>query len=138
LGLGEHLLLGKGEEMDGGRKKASLLADAYEAIVGAVFLDVGFDGASSVIERHYSEVFGPAWEVSITDYKSLLLEYCQSRYRELPRIEVAHEKGPEHEKEFEVVVRLDGEVVGRGVGRNKKQASQEACREALRSLGCPV
>jgi len=80
LGLGRFLYLGKGEEMDGGRQKASLLADAYEAVVGAIFLDSSYETASAVIERHFEEAFGTFEEVSITDYKSLLLEYCQSQF----------------------------------------------------------
>jgi ribonuclease-3 len=133
--LGDFLMLGKGEEMDGGRMKPSLLADAYEAVIGAVFMDGGFERASSVTRRHFEDVFGAFEGISSTDYKSLLLEYCQVHYRELPRLSVTCERGPEHDKEFEVAVSLAGEIVGRGVGRNKKQASQEACREALRSLG---
>lgn len=138
LGLGRFLYLGKGEEMDGGRQKASLLADAYEAVVGAIFLDSSYETASAVIERHFEEAFGTFEEVSITDYKSLLLEYCQSQFKALPRITVVGERGPEHEKEFEVSVAMDGGVIGRGVGKNKKQAAQEACKEALRLLDYPL
>ena len=138
LGIGRYLFLGKGEEMDGGRKKASLLADAYEAIVGAIFLDSSYEKASGVVEKHYEEAFGAFEEVSITDYKSLLLEYCQSQFKSLPRIMVVNERGPEHEKEFEVSVAMDGSVIGRGVGKNKKQAAQEACKEALRLLDYPL
>ncbi|HPC46526.1 MAG TPA: putative dsRNA-binding protein, partial [Deltaproteobacteria bacterium] len=135
LGLGDFLLLGKGEEMDGGRRKPSLLADAYEAVIGAVFLDSSYERVSDVVQKHYQDVFGTFEQVSITDYKSILLEYCQTRFRELPRIVVARESGPEHDKDFEVVVTMGDRVVGRGAGKNKKQASQAACREALISLG---
>jgi len=138
LGIGKYLFLGKGEEMDGGRKKASLLADAYEAVVGAVFLDSSYDTVSGVVRKHYEEALGAFEEVSITDYKSLLLEYCQSQFRVLPRIAVVGERGPEHEKEFEVSVALEGRVIGRGTGKNKKQAAQEACKEALRLLDYPL
>lgn len=138
LGIGRHLLLGKGEEMDGGRRKASLLADAYEAVVGAIFLDSGYEKTAGVVEKHYEETFGAFEDVSITDYKSLLLEYCQSHFRALPKITVIGERGPEHEKEFEVSVAMDGRVIGRGVGKNKKQAAQEACKEALLSLDYPL
>lgn len=138
LGIGKYLFLGKGEEMDGGRRKASLLADAYEAIVGSIFLDSSYEIAAGVVEKHYEEAFGAFEEVSITDYKSLLLEYCQSQFKALPRITVINERGPEHEKEFEVSVTMDGDVIGRGVGKNKKQAAQEACKEALRLLDYPL
>jgi ribonuclease-3 len=138
LGIGRHLLLGKGEEMDGGRRKASLLADAYEAIVGAIFLDSSYEGTAGVVRRHFEEVFGAFEEVSITDYKSLLLEYCQSQFKALPRITVVDEQGPEHEKVFAVSVTLDGRAIGQGTGKNKKQAAQEACKEALRLLDYPL
>lgn len=135
LGLGEFLLLGRGEERDGGREKPSLLADAYEALIGAVFLDSSFEKVSAVVRSHYESVFGAVGDVSPSDYKSLLLEYCQAHLKEMPRIVVVRESGPEHSKEFEVVVMIGERVMGRGAGKNKKQASQAACREALRSLG---
>lgn len=138
LTLGEHLFLGRGEEMDQGREKTSILADAYEALIGAVFLDGSFDEVSRVVGRHFSEVLGPIEEVAITDYKSLLLEICQSRFKSLPRVVVIDEVGPEHDKEFVVRVELQGREVGRGRGRNKKQAAQTACKEALKSLDYPL
>ena len=138
LGIGKFLSLGKGEEMDDGRKKVSLLADAYEAIVGAIFLDSAYEKATVVVQRHYDEVFGAFDEITITDYKSLLLEFCQSQFRALPRIMVIHEQGPEHDKEFEVNVTLQDKVIGHGKGKNKKQAAQFACKEALRLLDYPL
>jgi ribonuclease-3 len=138
LFLGDHLRLGRGEELDQGREKTSILADAYEALIGAIFLDSSFDEAARIVERHFEDVLGPIEEVSITDYKSLLLEICQSRFKCLPRVVVVDEIGPEHDKEFVVNVELEGRVVGRGRGRNKKQAAQNACKEALRSLDYPL
>lgn len=138
LFLGDHLRLGRGEELDQGREKPSILADAYEALIGAVFLDSSFDEASRIVEMHFTDVLGPIEKVSITDYKSLLLEICQSRFKRLPRVVVADEIGPEHDKEFVVNVELEGRVVGRGRGRNKKQAAQSACKEALKSLDYPL
>jgi ribonuclease-3 len=138
LGIGKFLSLGKGEEMDSGRKKVSLLADAYEALVGAIFLDSTYEKTTLVIQRHYDEIFGALDEISITDYKSLLLEFCQSQFRALPKIMVIHEQGPEHDKEFEVSVTLKDKIIGHGIGKNKKQASQFACKEALRLLDYPL
>ncbi len=138
LGIGKFLCLGKGEEMDGGRKKASLLADAYEAIVGGIFLDSTYERTAQVVHKHYEEALGTFDEISITDYKSLLLEFCQSQFRALPRITVIHEKGPEHDKEFEVNVILKDRIIGCGKGKNKKQAAQFACKEALRLLDYPL
>lgn len=134
LGVGPHLNLGKGEDMDGGRKKTSLLADAYEAVIGAVFLDSSYETAARIVQGHFSDAFGAFEEVGITDYKSLLLEFCQSQFRVLPRITVVSEQGPEHDKEFEVNVVLNDRIVGQGKGKNKKQAAQIACKEALRLL----
>ena len=138
LALGDHLRLGRCEELDQGREKPSILADAYEALVGAVFLDSSFEVVSDIVERHFSEILGPIEQVTITDYKSLLLEICQSRFKSLPRVVVVDEIGPEHEKEFVVNVEIQGRVVGQGRGRNKKQAAQTACKEALRSLNYPL
>jgi len=138
LGIGKYLCLGKGEELDGGRKKPSLLADAYEAIVGGIFLDSTYENTSLVVQRHYESALGTFEEISITDYKSLLLEFCQSRFKALPKITVIHEKGPEHDKEFEVNVILKDRVIGYGTGKNKKQAAQFACKEALRLLDYPL
>lgn len=138
LGLGRFLFLGKGEEMDGGRKKASLIADAYEAVVGAVYLDSSFETALHVVENHYEKAMGTFEDISITDYKSLLLEYCQSQFKTMPKITVVDERGPEHDKEFEVSVTLNEKPIGLGRGRNKKQAAQVACKEALRSLDYPL
>jgi ribonuclease-3 len=138
LCIGKFLSLGKGEEMDDGRKKVSLLADAYEALVGAIFLDSSFEKTTRVVQKHYDEALGPFDEISITDYKSLLLEFCQSQFKALPRIMVIHEQGPEHDKEFEVNVTLQDKVIGQGKGKNKKQAAQFACKEALRLLDYPL
>lgn len=138
LGIGKYLYLGKGEEMDAGRKKPSLLADAYEAIVGAIFLDSSYEKTARVVQRHYEDTLGTFEEISITDYKSLLLEFCQSQFKALPKIIVIHEQGPEHDKEFEVSVMLQNKVVGSGKGKNKKQAAQLACKEALRLLDYPL
>lgn len=134
LNIGDALLLGKGEELDGGRVKPSIIADAFEALIGAIFLDSSFEEACAVVERLVDQVVGELARVSITDYKSALIEYCQSRFRCQPEIMVEEETGPEHEKTFVVVVKVNGEVIGRGNGRNKKLASQNACREALQSL----
>lgn len=138
LGLGEDLRLGKGEEHDGGRGKPSILADAYEALIGAIFLDSSFEDAAHIAERHVRETVGALSGVSISDYKSKLIEHCQSRFRCQPELVVMEETGPEHEKTFAVVVKVNGEVLGRGEGRTKKQASQLACREALTSLNYPL
>jgi ribonuclease-3 len=138
IGLGEELRLGKGEELDRGSSKPSILADAYEAVIGAIFLDGSFNDASSVVESHFDETIGKIEETEITDFKSAMIEYCQSKMKMIPEMVVEDESGPEHDKVFTLSVRLDGEIIGRGTGKTKKQASQEACRQALESLSNPI
>lgn len=131
LSLGEVLLLGKGEELDGGRDKPSILADAFEAIIGAVFLDGSYEEACRVVEKHMNQAMGEIDELEITDYKSVLIEFCQASLKKLPEMVLESESGPEHDKLFAVSVRLSGKTIGMGSGKSKKIASQEACREAL-------
>jgi len=134
LHLGDFLYLGKGEDLDQGRGKPSILADAYEALVGAIFLDSSFDRACEVIEKHLNAVLDYMEEVTNIDYKSTFIEYCRSRYKCMPDIVLVDETGPDHSKIFVMEVIVEGKVLGRGGGKNKKQASQMACKEALKSL----
>jgi ribonuclease-3 len=134
LGLGEHLLLGKGEEQSGGRNKASILADALEAVMGAVYLDLGFDAAREMIER----LFRPRMEAYVgggvgLDYKTLLQELASQTLRSLPEYRLSDE-GPDHEKEFTAIAYLAGRVYGRGMGKSKKEAEQQAAQEAFARL----
>jgi ribonuclease-3 len=134
LGIGELILLGKGEEQSGGYDKASILADALEAIFGAVYLDGGLDVARELIER----LFRPLLEAGpVYDFKTLLQELASQRLQTLPGYEI-REDGPDHQKEFTAVVTVGGERLGSGMGRTKKEAEQQAAREAyehLRSRG---
>ncbi len=134
INLGDFMMVGRGEELDNGRDKSSLLSCTYEALIGALFLDSSFDKAMSIVERHFDIAIGDLERVEVSDYKSTLLEYCQKRYKGLPDIVLIDEYGPEHDKVFVIEVRLDGRAMGRGEGRNKKMAAQMACREALLAL----
>ena len=130
LGLGEAVLLGRGEELSGGRHKASILADAMEAVFGAVYLDRGIDAARQVIEG----LFRPRIEAYVRgegdrDYKTSLQELAAQDLGRLPEYRV-EERGPDHEKEFTATVYLAGRELGRGTGRSKKEAEQGAAREA--------
>ena len=134
LGIGELVLLGKGEEQSGGRDKASILADALEAIFGAVYLDAGLVTARELIER----LFRPRMEAYVRgegdrDFKTILQELASQRLRSLPSYEVA-DAGPDHQKEFTAVVSVAGEELGAGSGRTKKEAEQHAAREAYERL----
>jgi ribonuclease-3 len=134
VGVGEFLLLGKGEEMSGGRDKASILADALEAILGAVYLDRGLDTARKLIERLFRpRMVAYARGEGERDYKTMLQELASSDIHALPEYKIA-ERGPDHEKEFTATVYLTGRPWGTGVGRSKKEAEQQAAREAFRRL----
>jgi ribonuclease-3 len=137
LDLGRHLRLGRGEETTGGRGKRSLLADAFEAVAGAVFLDGGVRAARAFVLRHLGGELRAHRKtlVSPEDYKTYLQEFAQARWREAPRYRIVSTTGPAHALEFEAEVRLRGELVGRGRGPSRKQAEQAAARQALEALG---
>jgi ribonuclease-3 len=134
LGVGDHVLLGKGEVMSGGRDKASILADAFEAILGAVYLDRGLDTTRKLIERLFRpRMIAYARGEGGRDYKTILQEMASSDLHALPEYRIA-ERGPDHEKEFTATVFLAGEPWGTGTGRSKKEAEQQAAHEAYRRL----
>ncbi|WP_248344386.1 ribonuclease III [Anaeromyxobacter paludicola] len=135
LGLGELLRLGRGEELTGGREKASLLADAMEAVVASLYLQGGLALVLEVVDRFLGEAFERAAAGTLDrDWKTQLQEQAQSRLRASPRYRVVGERGPDHSKIFEVELELKGEVLGRGEGRSKKDAEQAAARGALEAL----
>ena len=135
LGLGSHLRLGRGEERSKGREKDSLLADAVEAVIAAVYLDGGIEAVRQVVDRLFAEEFAristQQHRPGADDYKTQLQEWCQKRFDQLPDYAVVRESGPDHEKSFEVEVTVHGEVLGRGIGRTKKEAEQLAAKQAL-------
>jgi ribonuclease-3 len=135
LELGPLLRLGRGEEQTGGREKASLLADALEAVVAVVFLGSGLDGVLRVLDRFLPDAFELAAAGTLDrDWKTQVQEQAQGRLRATPRYRVVAESGPDHEKTFQVELDLRGEVLGRGQGRSKKDAEQAAARMALAAL----
>lgn len=134
LDLGRMVLLGKGEEQSGGRDKSSILADALEAVFGAVYLDRGLEVATELVER----LFRPRMEAYVRgegerDYKTLLQELASSELRAMPEYRL-EERGPDHQKEFTATVYLDGQALGRGTGRSKKEAEQQAAGEAFHRI----
>lgn len=142
LGLGEFLLLGKGEEQGLGREKPSILADATEALFGAIYLDSGFERTMALIE----DLFFPllkrvASRERVHDFKSLLQEYTQQVCKTLPKYRLIQESGPAHDRSFRVGLSLMGRPLTEGEGRSKKEAEQNAAREAfflLKELGIPT
>ena len=134
LGLGACLLLGKGEQLTGGRDKTSILADALEAVIGAVYLDGGWDAAESMVMRLFGDRIGrSAAGPGGDDYKTRLQELCARRFDSLPVYRLT-DSGPDHAKLFRAVVVVAGEERGRGEGRSKKAAEQVAARQAWTSL----
>jgi len=130
--LGDALLLGKGEELSGGRYKPSLLADAFEAVVAAIYLDGGIKRATTFVWR-LCEGFLDEGEENLLykDHKTLLQEACQVRFREVPRYRVIRESGPDHDKTFEVELTVAEQIKTCGAGKSRKEAEQEAARRAL-------
>lgn len=130
IGLGEQLRLGKGEEMSGGRQRASILSDAFEALIAAIYLDGGIEAARGFILTFVRQAPG-----SGEDYKTRLQEVVQQNPEEQVRYFVTDESGPDHDKRFTVEVHINSNCVGRGAGHSKKLAEQRAAREALVLLG---
>ncbi len=135
ISLGEILLLGRGEELTGGRDKNSVLADAFEAVIGAVYLCSGLPRVMELVDRTFREVLdGVANGRSGYDYKTRLQEQIQDKLRVSPRYQVVSETGPDHEKIFEVEVAVGEQLFARASGRSKKEAEQAAARQTLEML----
>jgi ribonuclease-3 len=139
LGLGEFLILGRGEEKTGGRRKHAIIADCYEALIAAIYLDGGIDPAEKFIGREFASLIDEAKRTGAAasfteDWKSALQEYLQSGGRGLPIYRLAGEVGPDHRKSFVVEVMVEGEAVAKAEGRSKKEAAQAAARAALERL----
>ena len=133
--LGDYLLLGRGEEKTGGRLKSALLADTYEALVAAIYLDGGLEAAATFLQRELKDAIdGGSERLFVQDYKSTLQERVQALGRPLPEYRVSGESGPDHSKIFSVEVVVSGEVLGVATGRAKKEAEQDAARQALLKL----
>jgi ribonuclease-3 len=136
IGLGEALRLGKGEESSGGRKKPSLLADAFEAVLGAIYLDGGIRPSRSFVRRHLKEFLAKAGTADLVpeDFKTRLQELAQARLRLTPDYRIVSITGPDHELLFEAEVHVGDAIRAQGRGASRKQAEQRAASEALKSL----
>jgi ribonuclease-3 len=133
IGLGQHLLLGHGEERFGGRNRESILADAVESIIAACYLDGGFESAAAFI-RSFILCHVPVKQLQNVDYKTKLQELVQRKKNQVIVYTLVGESGPDHEKSFLVEVSINDYVVGRGSGRSKKRAEQDAARVAIEKL----
>ncbi len=135
IDLGQHILLGKGEENTGGRQRASILADAFEAVIAAVFLDGGLEAAKKHILRFIPDDIDSRKSVSFSDHKTILQEVIQKNPEEKVEYKLVGQSGPDHNKAFKVQVYLNSNVIGTGVGKSKKEAEQMAAKEALELMG---
>jgi len=135
IGLGEYLLLGKGEELSGGRRRVSILSDAFEALIGAIYIDGGMDYARDFIYRFMSEIIVNSINgLLFRDYKTQLQEYVQKNANQKVVYEVVEERGPDHNKTFISQVKIKDQVMGVGEGRSKKESEQKAAMAALEKM----
>ena len=132
--LGDFIMLGKGEVNTGGRTRPSILADAFEAVIAAIYLDGGIEAARKHVLRFIPKDFDPKHN-HITDYKTVLQEIIQRNPEEMVEYVLKSEKGPDHDKEFTVQVMLNSNVIGEGTGKSKKNAEQMAAKQALKLMG---
>ena len=133
IGLGSHLLLGHGEEQGGGRHRNSILADAMESVIAACFLDGGIEATLKVVQQ-FILVEVPVTKLHNADYKTKLQELVQQKKNQVLSYRLAGQSGPDHDKQFDVEVSLNGSVVGSGSGSSKKRAEQMAARSAIEKL----
>lgn len=135
IGLNQHILLSSEEERSGGRERPSIIADAVESVIGAVYLDGGYDAArAAIVHMIYANRQSLQSDVAPRNFKGELLELTQASMGIPPRYEVIAEEGPDHEKKFRVAVFVSSEVLGEGSGASKKEAEQQAASAALRRL----
>lgn len=135
LGIGDYILLGRGEVENKGREKKSILSNVYEAIIAAVYLDGGYPSACELVKRHFAALIDDVAPLGFyRDYKSRLQEYCQKRFNTLPRYFIITEEGPDHIKTYVSQVFINDIPYGKGSGRNKKAAEQEAAQQTLHDL----
>lgn len=135
IDLGDFLLLGKGEEHTGGRERASILADAFEAVIAAIYLDGGLEAAKKHILSFIPRNIDSRKTISFNDYKTILQEIIQQNPEERVEYVMKSQSGPDHDKAFVVQVCLNSNVIGNGTGRSKKEAEQMAAKEALELMG---
>ena len=131
LVLGQWIFLGRGEAQAGGRQKRSLLANAFEALVGAIYLDGGFSAAFQVVERLFAPIIADVPSATSKDYKSRLQELAQAKLQMAPTYAVLSEQGPDHAKTFEIAILVGEKEYARAFGRSKKEAQQNAAERAL-------
>lgn len=134
LDLGKHLLLGKGERMNDGRGRESILADLFEAIIGAIFLDGGLNAARDFLLNNFKAEIENIIKIPVSNWKAALQDYCQKQFQQMPIYNMIEETGPDHSKFFTIAVMLGENELGRGSGGSKKEAQQAAAADAWNRL----
>lgn len=136
ISLGDYIMLGKGEEATGGHQRPSIIADAFEAVIAAIYLDGGYEAAKRHIMRFMPKDVKAAVKKAYDDYKTVLQEIVQKNPEESVEYHLVAESGPDHCKTFTIQVRLNSNVIGEGTAHSKKQAEQLAAKQALVLMGC--
>ena len=132
IGLPNLLFLGKGENATKGREKQAIQADVFESLVGAMYLDQGYRKTKKFVLKLLLKQIKKVEKANLSeDYKTILQEYCQKKYKLLPRYQLSHEKGPEHDKEFFVKVYVNEKILGEGSGSNKRKAEHDSAKKAI-------
>lgn len=131
IGLGKYILISKAEDYSGGRKKDSIIAGVFEAILGAIYLDQGIEACKNFM---FKKFLTDVSNIEIQDYKSLLQEIAQKEFKTLPEYVIVKEIGPDHDKEFDCIVKIGDRVLGHGRGKTKKQAQQNAAKQAIERI----
>ncbi len=134
MGLESFILMGRGESMSRGKRRNTISADLFEAIIGAIYLDGGIEKAERFFFTHFESIVLEILKNPMRNWKADLQEYCQKNHKIPPTYEIVDEKGPDHNKTFYVVVRLDSQILGKGMGPSKKEAEQMGAEQAMRVL----
>lgn len=134
LDLEKYLLLGKGEQMNDGRGRESILADLFESLIGAIYLDGGMDAARLFLFKNFSKEIEEILKTPVCNWKAQLQDYCQKKYHQPPVYKVVSESGPDHQKTFSISVIINHEEVGHGEGPSKKEAQQAAAQDAFTKI----
>lgn len=134
LEFGSYMFLGKGEELTGGRTRPAMLADVFEAFIGALYLDQGLEAVQRFLQKVVFNELQDEAKLQVTDFKTQLQEYTQHHGMGVLEYRIVDERGPAHERQFVSEVRMEGAVLGQGMGRSKKEAEQQAAAQALISL----
>jgi ribonuclease III len=135
LGIAQYVLLGKGERMNDGRGRETILADLFEALIGAIYLDSGIESSKKFFFFHFSEKIEEHLRKPLRNWKAELQDYSQKKYQKPPAYKILKESGPDHSKMFHVIAYIDGAEAGEGTGSSKKEAEQTAAEDALKKLG---